>query len=216
MNKRNLIIAALAVVSATTVFAQSKEYKVTDDGKNYASFTSEATLETINGRTTKVSGSIVVDPAHPEAATTDVSIDLTSIDTGIDMRNNHFRSAGFIDTDKFPAATFKSASISSPVKMLEANKPVEFKITGDVTIHGVTKRMVLPVRVVFIPENDMTKSSRGPGDWIHASAQFQVKLQDFNIPVPQKLVLKLADTVNVNLDVFGVARPPAAAAPAAK
>lgn len=207
-----MILAAIALAAATTAFADSKEFKITDDGKNYASFTSEATIETINGRTSKVSGTIVADPAKPEAASTEVSIDLGSIDTGISMRNDHFRSANFLDTEKFPNAVFKSVSVSSPVKSLEPNKPTELKITGDITIHGVTKRVTLPVRVVFIPESELTKSSRGPGDWIHATSAFPIKLQDFSVTVPQKLMMKLADTVNVNLDVFGVARPPAPAA----
>jgi polyisoprenoid-binding protein YceI len=215
VNHRNLLVAALTLVSATTLLAAGKEFKVTEDGKNYASFTSEATLETINGRTSKVTGTIVADPASPETSSTEIVIDLPSIDTGIGMRNDHFRGAGFMDTDKFPSATFKSVSVSSPVKTIEANKPVELKITGDMTIHGVTKRITVPVRVVWIPESELTKSSRGPGDFVHATTNFPIKLSDYGIPVPQKLVMKLADTVNVNIDVF--AKPPApAAAPAAK
>jgi polyisoprenoid-binding protein YceI len=210
-------VAALTLVSATTLLADGKEFKITEDGKNYASFTSEATLETINGRTSKVSGTIVADPARPEASAVEIVIDLPSIDTGISMRNDHFRSAGFMDTEKFPTATFKAVSISAPAKTIEANKPVELKIAGDLTIHGVTKRITVPVRVVWIPESELTKSSRGPGDFVHATTTFPIKLTDFGIAVPSKLMMKLADTVGINVDVFAKSAAPAAApAPAAK
>jgi polyisoprenoid-binding protein YceI len=210
-HRRTFFAAALTLLSAATLLADGKEFKITEDGKNYASFTSEATLETINGRTSKVGGTIVADPAKPEASTTEIVIDLPSIDTGISMRNDHFRSAGFMDTEKFPTATFKSVSISSPVKTIDANKPVELKITGDMTIHGVTKRITVPVRVVWIPESELTKSSRGPGDFVHASTNFAIKLADYGIPVPQKLMMKLADTVNISVDVFAKSAAPAAA-----
>jgi polyisoprenoid-binding protein YceI len=201
------LAAALALLTAATVFADSKQYTVTDDGKNYVSFESQATLETIKGVTMKVSGTVTADPAHPENATTEVTIDLNSLDTGIEMRNGDLRSPKFVDTAKYPTATFKSVSVTSPVKSIDTNKPVELKVTGDFTVHGVTKRMTLPVRVVLIPESEVTKASRGAGDWIHASSKFPINLQDFNLPVPQKLMMKLADTIDITLDVFAVARP---------
>ena len=60
--------ALLALVFATTLFAAPRTYNVTSDGKNYAMFSSEATLETVHGRTTKVSGTIDADPADVSRA----------------------------------------------------------------------------------------------------------------------------------------------------
>jgi polyisoprenoid-binding protein YceI len=210
------VVLATAFAIAAAAQADSKQYAITSDGKNIARFQSEATLETITGTTTKVSGTIIADPARPEASTTDVSVDLVSLSTGISMRDNDMRSEKFVNTEKYPNAVFKTASVSSPVSRVEPNKPVDLKVNGDMTIHGVTKRMTIPVRVVLIPETDLTKTSRGPGEWIHATAAFSIKLEDFDIPVPEKLVLKLSDTVDVTLDVFALARPAAPAAAPAK
>jgi polyisoprenoid-binding protein YceI len=209
MMKRLLLTVAMAL-TAIPLLADSKTYTITDDGKNYAMFTSEATLETIEGRTTKVSGTVTADPANASAASIDVTIDLSSLDTGIEMRNGHLRDR-FLEVTKFPTATFKSVSLAGP-KSVEPNKPVEFKVTGDFSVHGVTRRITVPVRVVAIPESELTKASRGPGDWVHATANFAIKLTDYGITVPEKLILKLADEQAIKLDVFAVARPPKPAA----
>jgi polyisoprenoid-binding protein YceI len=79
-------------------------------------------------------------------------------------------------------------------------------VTGDLTIHGVTKRITVPVRAVVIPETDQTKSSRGPGDWIHATTEFPIKLGDYGIPVPENLLMKLSDRIGIKLDLFANAK----------
>jgi len=197
-------LAFLALAFAATLSADPRTYTVTSDGKNYAMFTSEATLETIHGRTSSVSGTIDADAANANDAKVNVSIDLTTLDTGISMRNDHMRNR-FLQVEQFPKAEFKSVSISGP-KTVAPNKPAEFTVTGDMTIHGVTKRVTAPVRVVLIPESELTKSSRGPGDWIHATADFAVKLSDFGITVPQTLGMKLSNDIALRLDLFANAK----------
>lgn len=198
MKKAALALATL--LCASTLLAASRTYNVTSDGKNYAMFTSEATLETIHGRTTGVSGTIAADPANPADAKVDVSIDLNTLDTGIGMRNEHMRTK-FLNVEKFPTATFKAVSVSGP-KTIAPNSPADITVSGDLTIHGVTKRVTAPVRVVLIPESELTKSSRGPGDWIHATTEFPIKLSDFDIQVPQTLGMKLSNDVKLKLDLF--------------
>src|SRR6185369_11576787 len=149
---KNALLALTLLISASPLFAQApaaaaaRTYTITDDGKNYATFESEATLETI-------------------------TVDLSAIDTGIAMRNEHMRGAKFLDTEKFQTATFKTVSVAGP-KSVAPNQPVELSLTGDFTLHGVTKRITVPVRVVVIPESELTKGSRGPGDWIHGTVTF--------------------------------------------
>ncbi|HXG58479.1 MAG TPA: YceI family protein [Thermoanaerobaculia bacterium] len=205
---RNAAFALALFLSSVSLAAEVRTYSITDDGKNYATFESAATLETIKGITTKVTGTIVADPQDIASSRAEVTIDLASIDTGIAMRNEHLRDR-FLEVSKFPTATFKSVSVDGP-KTAAPNKPLEIRVTGDFTIHGVTRRITVPVRVVYIPESELTKSSRGPGDWIHATATFPVRLADHGITVPERLILKLADTVDVKLDVFAVSRPPKA------
>jgi polyisoprenoid-binding protein YceI len=197
-------LALLALAFAATLSAAPRTYNVTSDGKNYAMFTSEATLETIHGRTSGVSGTIDADPANASDAKVNVSIDLTTLDTGISMRNDHMRNK-FLQVEQFPKAEFKSVSVTG-AKSVAANKPADLTVTGDLTIHGVTKRVTAPVRVVLIPESELTKASRGPGDWIHATAEFAIKLSDFGIEVPQTLGMKLSNDIALKLDLFANAK----------
>ena len=201
---KNALLAAALLLSLPLV-ADQRTYTITDDGKNYATFESEATLETIKGTTTRLSGTIAADPANAAAASATINVDLSSLDTGIAMRNEHMRGEKFLDTEKFPAATFKTVSVSG-AKSIAANQPAELQLTGDFTLHGVTKRITVPARVVVIPESELTKGSRGPGDWIHGTVAFALKLTDYGITVPEKLVMKVANEVNVRVDFFAVAK----------
>ena len=91
----------------------------------------------VTGRFTDVSGSIDIDPAHPENASVDATIGIKSIDTANAMRDKDLRGANFFDADQFPTMTFKSTKVV--VSGQEAD------VTGDLTLHGVTKPVTLHV-----------------------------------------------------------------------
>src|SRR5882672_5514093 len=104
---KNVLLATALLISAAPLLAQApaaagRTYSITEDGKNYAGFESEATLETIKGTTTKVSGSITADPANTNAASAAITVDLSGLDTGISMRNEHLRGEKFLNAEKFP------------------------------------------------------------------------------------------------------------------
>ena len=88
------------------------------------------------GRFTKWSGQISFDPANPAASSVQVSIDPASVNTEDAQRDGHLRSADFFDVEKYPTATFKSTKV-------EENGNDKLRIAGDLTVHGVTKPVVL-------------------------------------------------------------------------
>src|SRR5262249_14022132 len=92
----------------------------------------------VRGGFDKVSGTLEFDPANPAASSVDVTIDAASINTGVTDRDNHLRSADFLDVANHPNITFKSSNV-------EAKGDTHAKVTGDLTIHGVTKSVVLDV-----------------------------------------------------------------------
>lgn len=200
ISKRFLVIIVICITSGS-VYAAPRTYAVRNDGKNVASFHLPDALESIDGATNEVSGSITADPENPAASSVRVVVDLSTLDTGLALRNRHLRER-YVETGKFPKATFVSVSIVSPAASIAANQPVDLSVIGDFTMHGVTHRMTLPVRVILIPETDITRSSRGPGDWIHATSTFKLKLSEFGINVPDGFV---DDTLDAKLDVFALA-----------
>jgi polyisoprenoid-binding protein YceI len=94
-------------------------------------------IANVRGEFTKVSGTIVYDPENPKNSRVDVDIDASSIATREPQRDAHLRSADFLDVEKFPTLTFRSKSVSG--------ERGDWKLTGDLTIHGVPREVTLTV-----------------------------------------------------------------------
>ena len=189
-----LTIAAVALLAAaTTLHADSRTYTIAKGGNNVAEFHAEDTYDSFDGKTSDVNGTIVADPANPSASSVLVNINVDSLDTGVGMRNNEMR-ARYLETKKFGTATFKSVSVAGPAS-ITPNQPADINVTGDLTLHGVTKRMTIPVRVVLIPDGR-----------IHATANFKIHMPDFGISVPHNVLVTVNDEVPVRLDVWAGAK----------
>jgi polyisoprenoid-binding protein YceI len=92
----------------------------------------------VTGRFTDVSGTINVDPAHPENASVNATIGIKSIDTANERRDDDLRGSNYFESDKYPTMTFQSTKV-------EVNGQ-QADVTGDLTLHGVTKPVTLHVQ----------------------------------------------------------------------
>ena len=128
--------AAVALaVSAGTMGAQAKDYKI-EAAHSEADFAiKHMAISTVHGSFHGVSGMVKFDPADVSKAGVEATIDVTSVDTGVAPRDNHLKGPDFFDTAKFPTMTFKSTSV---VKAGD-----HYDVKGDLTLHGVTKQVVL-------------------------------------------------------------------------
>jgi len=104
-------------------------------------------ISTVRGAFTKVSGSVDYDASDVSKTVIDVSIDTASIDTRVSMRDDDLKSAHWFEVAKYPTITFKSTKV-------EAAGPGKLKATGDLTLHGVTKSVVLDVDGLSEPVKD--------------------------------------------------------------
>jgi polyisoprenoid-binding protein YceI len=95
-------------------------------------------------------GTLEFDPADPVKSSVKVTIALSSINTGVPALDEEFRSADFFNTAKFPTATFKSTKVD------KGGAADQLKVTGDLSLHGVTKPVTLDVTVVKIGTNPRT------------------------------------------------------------
>jgi len=86
----------------------------------------------VHGQFNRVSGYIDFDPSDPASASVQVEIETAGIYTGVERRDNHLRSADFFDVEKFPKMSFKST-------LIEVVGLNQCKVTGNLTIHGITK-----------------------------------------------------------------------------
>ncbi|MGH3926892.1 MAG: YceI family protein [Pseudonocardiaceae bacterium] len=95
-------------------------------------------IATVKGRFAEVSGIVTVDETDITRSTIDVSIPAASVDTRMEQRDQHLRSADFFDAANYPEITFRSREI-------EPGPGGEFRVTGDLTMRGVTRAVVLDV-----------------------------------------------------------------------
>jgi polyisoprenoid-binding protein YceI len=112
-----------------------------DQARSTIGFQVHQFLGTTNGKFTQFSGSIDLDRQHPEHSSVSARIQVSSIDTRIKKRDDHLRSPEFFNAAKFPQITFKSRSVKQ-------TGPQSGDITGDLTMHGVTKPITLHVKLV--------------------------------------------------------------------
>jgi polyisoprenoid-binding protein YceI len=92
----------------------------------------------VRGQFNKISGTLEFDPDNPTLSSVEASIEAAGIYTGIPKRDDHLRSADFLDVEHFPTITFKSSRV-------EAVAVNEFKVTGDLTIRGASRPVTLDV-----------------------------------------------------------------------
>ncbi len=189
------------LLSAHPVFAKQLNYVVDDPkGRDSVSFTSDAPIELIVGKTSKITGKINIDEtldlSKPFAATFDV--DLSSIDTGIALRNEHMRD-NFLETKKFPKATFTVKNQAGIAGVLKDKQKVTIKANGDFSLHGVTVKKNVAVDLTFFKNCPSTQGKFEQCDLIQIKSTFNVPFKDHQIKRPEVVFQKLADTVIVTI-----------------
>ena len=133
--RRRLALAVLLLMTAP-VFAQT--YSI-DKNHSSVEFKIRHLMSNVSGRFHEFEGKINIDRANPSKSSVDITIQTASITTNTPDRDKHLRSADFFDVERFPTMTFKSTGIA-PGKTKDT-----FNVSGDLTIHGVTKRVLLPI-----------------------------------------------------------------------
>lgn len=190
-------VAAISILSLPAVAASSlRNFEVALDhhSPNEASFTSKAAIVRFTGRTDKVTGTLSVDVDNVANAGGSMTVDVSSLDTGIGLRNEHMKKT--IEADKFPTATFKLTKLSVPGNKLKRNAIVTGTAVGQMTLHGVTRTVSAPVELTFLPQEDANYRA---GDWVEVDSTFKLKLSDYQIQLPAPVLgVKVADELDIN------------------
>src|SRR5579864_974002 len=139
-----------------------------DPAHSSAQFTVRHMMITnVRGGFSSVQGTVVYDPENPSQSSVEAVIDAASIRTLDEQRDAHLKSPDFLDTDKYPTIDFKS-------KKIEPAGEDEWKLTGDLTIHGATREVVLKVEGPTAEVKDPFGNTR-----MGASASTKIKRSDF-------------------------------------
>ena len=158
---------------------------------------------TVRGRFTRFEGTIVADRDQPDASSVEVTIDATSIDTGSPDRDQHLRSADFLDVEHHPKITFRSREVRGAAK----REGGEFKVVGDLTIRGETLPVTLEARDL----------GRGQDPWLSQRAGFtahcEIDRREWGLRWNQALEtggILVSNEVQIELDVQAVEQKGAA------
>ncbi len=169
-------------------------------GRNQATFFSTTMLEDISGMSTDVKGNVTFDVEDIESTLKgEIIISTASLKSGIDLRDEHLRSADWLDAEQFPEITFKITGVKSLNEVKE--NMITANVTGEFTAHGVTKEVNSEVTLTYLVENEMTKMKM-PGDLLGVRAKFNIKLSDFGV---QHMALgkKVADDIEIKVNIVG-------------
>ena len=167
---RLLAFVALGAV-ATAAVAAPATYKV-DPEHTYPSFEADhfGGMSVWRGKISNNSGTVVID-REAQSGTVDISLDMTTIDTGLGKLNDHLRGAdaGMLDVAKFPKATYKG-------KLAKFKDGAPTEVQGELTLHGVTKPVTLTIRSFKCMPHPMKKK-----EFCGADAVTTINREDFGV-----------------------------------
>jgi polyisoprenoid-binding protein YceI len=197
---RVVISAALASVLSVPALAGGTAYKI-DPRHSSANFAvTHLMISTVRGEFHAVNGTVVVDDSDVTKSSVDVTIDASTVDTREPDRDKDLKSPNFFDTAKYPTITFKSTRV-------ESAGPDKLKVTGDLTLHGVTKSVVLDINAPKPPIKDPWGLQRTA-----VSGTTKINRQDFGMNYSKTLDnggLMISNDVDITVDVEMIVPPPA-------
>jgi polyisoprenoid-binding protein YceI len=190
---KRILLSFVALISVASV-ALADAYSI-DPAHSSVSFTVSHVVGRVTGHFDKFSGDFDYTADKPAAWKSQASIETTSINTGIEKRDNHLRSAEFLDVQKFPTMTFKSTGVTD----VKGNMA---KLHGDLTLHGVTKPVVLDLEILGVAKDPFGKGMRAG-----ASAKGQINRLDYGVgPASGPMASMVGKEINITIDVEAVSK----------
>jgi polyisoprenoid-binding protein YceI len=197
LSHRIIALAAIASALVTAAPAAVETYTI-DPVHSSVGFKIRHIVSHVPGQFTKFSGTVTVDRDNLENSVVEATIDVGSVSTNNDKRNNHLKSPDFFDAAKFATMTFKS-------KSWKKTGDSTFDVTGDLTIKDVTKEVVLKASLLgFAP-------GMGGGQVSGWEATATLNRRDFGVNGPAMLGNALGDDVTVSITIEADMAAPAAA-----
>jgi len=192
--------AILTLMLGLNLFAQTF---TTDskDGRNQASFISDAPFEKIVGLSSGLDATVMINPIDvTQKPMGKVNVPINNIKTGIDLRDEHLRGEMWLNADKFPYAEFQLTGIKNPSSTtLNDGQKVKATLVGKFSVHGITKDVEVPAELRYFKESEKTKA-KAPGNLLVANADFKIKLADYGVMIPDMVVGKVNDEVQINVN----------------
>lgn len=191
---RIAVTAGIAAALSLPAAAATSTWQI-DPAHSSAQFAvKHLAISTVRGAFTKVTGSVQFDDKDITKSTVDVTIDVNSVDTRVPDRDKDLRSDHFFDAEHFPTIMFKS-------KRFEQVAPGKLKVTGDLTIHGTTKEVVLEVDGPSAPIKDPWGNQR-----MGISASSKINRRDFSVGATYGSAM-IGEDISITIDAEVFQKP---------
>ena len=164
-----LLLSLMLVGGIGTAQAETKAYSIDPTHTQVHASYLHAGFSNIAIRFNKVEGEFLFDAAKPVNSSLNIKVPINSLDTGVEKFDAHLWSADFFDAEKFPEATFKSTKVTAVAKG-------KLKLSGNLTIHGITKPVSFDVTTNGIAVHPMSKKPTAGFD-----ASTKIKRSDFGL-----------------------------------
>jgi polyisoprenoid-binding protein YceI len=201
LNLSRLAVAAgLAAILSLPASAGTTTYQIDPRHSSAGFAVTHLMISTVRGVFHGVNGTVVWDDSDPSKSTVNVTIDAATVDTQEPGRDKDLKSPNFFDVERFPSLTFTSTKV-------EPAGPGKLKVTGELTMHGVTKQVVLEVTAPKPPIKDPWGLTRTA-----ASGTTKLNRKEFGMVWNKNLDgggVMIGDDVDITLDVEMVIPPPA-------
>ncbi|WP_306533387.1 YceI family protein [Geobacter sp.] len=188
------IIASIATIVglALPAFAFASTWTIDPDHSNIGFKVKHLMVANVKGSFEKHTGTVEINDKDITKSKVEVSIDTNSINTNVQKRDEHLRSADFFDVAKYPTMTFVSKNVA------KAGKD-RLKVTGDLTLHGVTRQVVLDVEPI-------SKESKDPWGNIRrgTTATTKIDRKDFGLTWNKGLEtggVLVGDEITITLEI---------------
>jgi polyisoprenoid-binding protein YceI len=194
--KKPVAALALSLALAPALAAAADRYQIEGSHTQSGFAVKHLLISTVRGEFGKTEGTVVIDPADLTRSTVEATIDATTVDTRDAKRDEHLRNADFLDVAKFPKITFRSTKVEKAAEGL--------KVTGDLTIKGVTRSVVLDVAGPTAEIKDPWGNTRRG-----LSATARINRKDFGVSYGPDAAI--SDAVAITIDAELVKDAPAPA-----
>jgi len=185
---KQILIMSTLVIAGVSAFAQNKHE--TDNGYRF----------------------YIEDPMnHPENPQkngfADLNVPVSSLNTGIPMRDEHLHGPGWLDAGAFPEINLEINEIKKAELIKETDHSRTFELTavGNFTLHGINREIDIPARITFLKESDMTRM-RLPGHLLAVRADFTIQLADYEITGPEGMPIigaKVGKEIKISVNLIG-------------
>jgi polyisoprenoid-binding protein YceI len=164
------------------------------------SFRSDALLETIVGTSTALAGTVTTDLANPASTTATISFPVTSLVTGVDMRDEHLHGADWLNSAEFPEITFALTGAEFPAgTTLAHGTAVAGTVNGTLTIRGTSQPVSAPATVTFYEVANVQNTYGIDSNVLRVESTFDIALSAFGVAIPEVLQTKVADTQSITV-----------------